>query len=1005
MHLLNRYRWGTLFVWALVCVSNSLLAQSKQKIELEAKWKLISTNQLADSGAVISQPPYRTDKWHSIRRMPATVLAALQADGVYPKLYYGMNLHTEVPRDLWKQDWWYRTSFQVPAGAHTFWIDFPGINYRAEIWLNGELVADNKQVFGMYTDHCFNITHLIHPGNKNILAVKVTPERLIRDVNGVELADSWHDWINWKYLGYHGPLNVLDFPTRGFTASYVAPGSSVVGASATAKVTIQAASTSSFTLDAAVSSQGVPVRSGTVNFMRDGYPVGRAVVNANGMATLTIHHSAENLVSGGISFVPDRNAGIWKPVFLYITGPVKLSNALVDTELPLPANDPAKLTVYANVTNGSSSSVRGDLEGEITRSGKPSIHISQPVSLSPGETREISFAPSSFPQLIVHNPELWWPYTMGKPALYDLHLNFVENNEISDSESIRFGIREITQHRDHDEQFPAVGKGGNFYLQINGKDFLIRGAAYTPDLLYRDDPKREATAIAYAKDLGLNMLRSEGKIFSEHLVELADEAGMPLMYGWMCCNQWERWKQWSSEDQGAARESLRSQILMLRSHAAVFMWADGSDGLPPPPVRDAYHRILTNLHWQDAVVDTVSSFAKNLNGQILWDGIQMDGPYAWRPPSYWFAGRYAGAQGSLAEEGDNENVPPYESLQKFIPATKLWPINKYWYFHAGATRGNNELLNTQIALNRRYGPSSSAEEFAKKAQVGLYEDTRAQFEDFAANGWATHKMSIYWMFNEPWPSFFGHLFDYYEKPGGAYYGAKKGLRPLSVVFDYYATGDHKHAKIRVVNQTINDRDDLRLRVRVYDLLGHVRHDQQASHIDVPTQGVALGLTLPIIHGVTSTYFVRCELFDRSGLRLVENNYWQSTALDDLGNPSNDNAFKIKQVNWANFKALNTMPKVQLQIAGVDHSSRAKDEIAINLRNPTDHIAFFERVSVARRKDGEEILPITYSDNYVTVFPRETVHIFSTFGHAVNDKGHLWLRLEGYNTSKESTAIR
>ncbi len=54
-------------------------------------------------------------------------------------------------------------------------------------------------------------------------------------------------------------------------------------------------------------------------------------------------------------------------------------------------------------------------------------------------------------------------------------------------------------------------------------------------------------------------------------------------------------------------------------------------------------------------------------------------------------------------------------------------------------------------------------------------------------------MTIYWMLNNHWPSFFGHLFDYYLRPGGAYYGAKKGLRPLSVVFDSYATGDHGQA--------------------------------------------------------------------------------------------------------------------------------------------------------------------------------------------------------------------
>ena len=79
---------------------------------------------------------------------------------------------------------------------------------------------------------------------------------------------------------------------------------------------------------------------------------------------------------------------------------------------------------------------------------------------------------------------------MGQPNLYNLELKFQEDGgqEISDRQSIRFGIRAVTQHRDKDEQFPELGKGGNFYLQVNGKDFLARGAVYTPDLLYRDDP-------------------------------------------------------------------------------------------------------------------------------------------------------------------------------------------------------------------------------------------------------------------------------------------------------------------------------------------------------------------------------------------------------------------------------------------------------------------------------------------------------------------------------------
>ena len=156
------------------------------------------------------------------------------------------------------------------------------------------------------------------------------------------------------------------------------------------------------------------------------------------------------------------------------------------------------------------------------------------------------------------------------------------------------------------------------------------------------------------------------------------------MFGWMCCNQWEMWDQWNEEDHRVAEESLRSQISMLRHHPSVFIWANGSDGLPPDPVRNTYHDILNDLHWQNATVDTVSSFAKDDQGERKWNGINMEGPYSWRPPTYWFSGKYVASRGSSAEQGDNEHIPTLESLKKFVPAGKLWPINDTWFFHAGA---------------------------------------------------------------------------------------------------------------------------------------------------------------------------------------------------------------------------------------------------------------------------------------------------------------------------------
>jgi exo-1,4-beta-D-glucosaminidase len=877
-----------------------------ESFELADNWKLSPADGDSTRGAAVSSPNYDDATWYPIRRMPATVMEILQENGVYPDAYMGKNLVDKVPRGLYKKDWWYRTTFTAPNGHPTYQLAFPGINYRAEIWLNGQKVADNTQVVGMFATHDLDVTRWIKPGQSNTLAVKVTPERALQDINGVELADSWYDWINWKYFGYQG---------------------------------------------------------------HDDDP-------------------ADDGPGGGNSFVSDRNAGIFRPVYLTATGPVGLGTPLVNTDLPLPKTDSALLTIRTTLHNYSMQRVRGVLVATITRQGKPTIDVEQPVSLGPGDDREVSLAPDKFADLNVRNPDLWWPYTMGQPSLYDLKLEFRVNNQVSDTDQLRFGIRTIQQRRD-DKFSPD---GGDFYLTVNGKNFPVRGAAYTPDLLYRYDPDRESAILRYVKDLGLNMLRFEGKFNSEHLVEMADEQGIPLMFGWMCCNQWEKWEQWDDEDHRVALDSLRSQISMLHNHASVVMWANGSDGKPPANVADDYHKILDELHWQNAVVDTVSALARDGDGNPQWDGIDMSGPYTWRPPTYWFSGRYGPTWGATAEQGDNEHIPPFASLRKFIPPDKLWPINDTWSFHAGAQDDNSQLTSIRLAVDRRYGPSTDAEMFANKAQLAEYESTRAQFEAFAANGWAKNKMLIYWMLNSHWPSFFGNLFDYYLRPGGTYYGAKQGLRPLSAVYDSFATGDHSLAKISVVNQTPVDQHELRVRVRVYDLWGNVHEDRTAGNIGVPSGGATEATTLRRDAGQSPVYFVRCQLLDNSGQVITDNVYWQSQQSDDVGDPRNDFPFLLQQQSWANMTALNSMPRVPLSVS----AKHTGGTVTIRLQNPTPQIAFFERSELLATPDGDEILPVTYDDNYVTVFPGETVEVQGTV--VTQPQKANWVRVSGYNTN-------
>ena len=137
------------FQWLFLAVAvalflPSLAAAAPRTVQLKDNWNLASAKQAGESGEKISQAGYAIKGWYPVRQVPATVLEILQEDGVYPNLYTGDNLVKEVPQDLYQQNWWYRVTFKAPTQGKGYWLDFPGINYRAEIWLNGKRIADNK---------------------------------------------------------------------------------------------------------------------------------------------------------------------------------------------------------------------------------------------------------------------------------------------------------------------------------------------------------------------------------------------------------------------------------------------------------------------------------------------------------------------------------------------------------------------------------------------------------------------------------------------------------------------------------------------------------------------------------------------------------------------------------------------------------------------------------------------------------------------------------------------
>ncbi len=209
-HSLSATQFCSLVASLLLCTIVSLSATARasapsSRVFLHENWRLQSSCTATATGAEISTAGFQTDGWHKTN-VPTTVVAALVADGTYPDPYVGMNLKSlpgmnysttsffsnqEMPPDSpFRCSWWFRTEFATPAEASksTAELHFDGINYRANVWLNGEKIAGVNDVVGMMRRFDFEIGKHLATGKPNTLAVEVfIPEK-------DALAMTWVDW-------------------------------------------------------------------------------------------------------------------------------------------------------------------------------------------------------------------------------------------------------------------------------------------------------------------------------------------------------------------------------------------------------------------------------------------------------------------------------------------------------------------------------------------------------------------------------------------------------------------------------------------------------------------------------------------------------------------------------------------------------------------------------------------------------------------------------------------
>jgi hypothetical protein len=608
--------------------------------------------------------------------------------------------------------------------------------------------------------------------------------------------------------------------------------------------------------------------------------------------------------------VRGRNIGIWNEIYLSKSGSVTIEDPFVSSKLPLPDTTSADLKIQTTLKNHKSESIEGKLQGQIG-----DIKFELPVSLASSETKTINIDPSTIPSLHMKNPKLWWPNGYGEQNLYDVKLEFVsKDGKISDTKEFKTGIREMS----YSEENAALK------IWINGKRFIARGGNWgfsESNLRYRS--REYDIAIRYQKEMNFNMLRNwVGQTGDDEFFEACDKYGIMVWQDFWLANPGDGP---NPKDHKLFMDNAEDFVKRIRNHPSIGLYCGRNEGYPPEglekSIRELLPKIAPDIHYITSSADDV---------------VSGHGPYATQPIKYYFQKR---ATPLFHSEIGLPAPVSFESLKKMMPDSSLWPINLMWGIHDFSMESAQEGENFMKVLEDNFGKVDNAKDWLEYAQWISYEGYRAILEAQSKNRMGV----LFWMTHCAWPSFVFQTYDYYFEPTGSYFGSKKGSEPLHIQWNAFTDS------IEVVNYSMPDGKNLTATVELINLNGSVKMKKQFA-VDCYIDQVKRIYKLEQPEGLSNTYFIRLKL-EKENKLISENFYWNG----------------LKEENYQEIAKL---PKVKLDITTKSIRKNSKWFLTAELSNNTKTPALMVRLKIVGDKDKERILPVIFSDNFVSLMPGE-----------------------------------
>lgn len=450
----------------------------------------------------------------------------------------------------------------------------------------------------------------------------------------------------------------------------------------------------------------------------------------------------------------------------------------------------------------------------------------------------------------IEKPELWWTKELSgkeKQPLYKAEVQLISGRKILDKTALRIGLRTVELYREKDQW------GKNFQFRLNGVPIFAKGANWIPadSFINRFTPEKIDYFIHAAQKSNMNMLRvwGGGYFETDYFYDKCDECGILIWQDFLfACDPYPFYNEPFLEN---VKAEIKDNVCRLRHHACLALWCGNNEIETMSQLWKSYHKLTEwtekffyhilpeELRKHDDVTPFIEGSPVGDGYMNKYDDDNYGDTHLWqvwhglKPLTY-----YRKRHTRFCSEFGLESFPDLLTLTEYIDK-KNWALDSdVMMVHQKCRNGNNKML---YYMASRFRIMKSFEDLVTLTQIIQSEGVRDAAEHWRRNRGRCNG-SIWWQFNDCWPTSSWAGVDYRGRYKVLQYAAKHFFAPVMVSLE-----DSKN-KIRI--HLINDltapfKGSLRWRAVRFD--GQTIYGESVAHVTIPplTANCKAEINLPV----------------------------------------------------------------------------------------------------------------------------------------------------------------